>query len=660
VTRRRRARALCAVALLTIAWLVVGDVTARQSAGAHAVIDEASPSDGELLDKSPAEVAITFTEPPDPELSTLRVLDSTGGSVTTGATEVDPKARAMSVAVEDLADGVYTVAWRAVSQTDGHVTSGSYSFGVGVEPPAGSGSKGDVVTSRPSVLSVVARSSLYWGLSLLLAAGTLGAWMLSPVGLPRALVGAAWALASAGICLMVVAQADAVGVSTASMLGTATGRPLVQQAICIAIAGAGTLLFVLGRARPGLWIASAGAAAAMLFHAGAGHAGASQSWRWFDVGLQWVHVLATGLWIGGLVWLLLSIRRLDGDARTRAIARFSFLAGLNLAVIVGTGVAREIDELGGWGNLDALFHTSFGKALLVKTALFVGLVAFAARNRWRDVPRLQSDPGAPQSVARTVTAELFVALAVLGTTGVLSQLPPPASAKEGREQQQRVVVTGNDFATTVKARLSITPGTVGANRFSVALADFDTGEPVDARRVELDFSFSDRPELASTLELEHKGDVWTADGTQLSLNGTWEVDVLVESIATSVEIPLEVRTRRPPQDIEVSEQEGQPTLYTIQLGGGNTVQTYVDPGKAGPNNVHVTFFDSAGAEFPVEGLTVTATSQSGDVVELETRKFSAGHYVSSAELDAGRWEFDFSGRSDAGAVSPYFTHTIEP
>ena len=38
---------------------------------------------------------------------------------------------------------------------------------------------------------------------------------------------------------------------------------------------------------------------------------------------------------------------------------------------------------------------------------------------------------------------------------------------------------------------------------------------------------------------------------------------------------------------------GQPTIYTIALGGNLTLQTYVDPGKAGPNTVHYTFFNGA-------------------------------------------------------------------
>jgi copper transport protein len=662
VTLRRRARALVLVALLAAAWTVVGGLVTGTRAGAHAQIRSAVPGDGELVSESPTEVVITFTEPPDPELSTLRVLDSTGGSAETGLQEVDPDRRRMSVLVEDLPDGVYTVTWRAVSQVDGHLTAGSYSFGVGVTPPAGDGGGGEVVTSSPSPLAVAGRTALYWGLSLLLAGGTIAVLMLGATAVPRVLMGSAWGLAAIGIGLMIVAEADAVDVSVGSMITTATGRPLLQQAIGIAVAGVAVGAYLLRRHRILLVVVSAAAAATMLVHASAGHAGAARSWRWFDVGVQWVHIVATGLWIGGLVWLLLTVTRLDGHLRTRAVTWFSAFAGLNLAVIVATGVARELDEIGGLGNLGSLVDTSFGVALLIKTALFVVLVLFAARNRFRNVPKLKSDPGSARSVARTVTAELAVAVAVLGVTGALSQLPPPVDLQQtAARAPSRVVVRGSDFATTLKAELTVTPGTVGPNRFAIELRDFDTGEPVDATRVALDFSFPDRAELSSTLELEEEvPGLWSANGTQLAMNGEWGVDALVQTGADAVEVAFDLRTRRPPQDIQVTEQEGQPTVYTIQLGDGSSVQTYVDPGREGPNNIHFTFFDDAGGEFAVRGLTATATSTDGDVAELETRKFSAGHYVANAELDAGSWEFDFGARTDEGSVSGYFAHTIEP
>jgi methionine-rich copper-binding protein CopC len=124
-----RARVPVLVVTVASTWIVVGGLATGSHASAHAVLETASPADGELLEDSPSEVVATFTEPPDPELSTMRVLDPGGAEVGSGPAEVDPSRRRMTVPVDDLTDGVYTVAWRAVSQVDGHVTAGSYSFG---------------------------------------------------------------------------------------------------------------------------------------------------------------------------------------------------------------------------------------------------------------------------------------------------------------------------------------------------------------------------------------------------------------------------------------------------------------------------------------------------------------------------------------------------
>ncbi len=44
---------------------------------------------------------------------------------------------------------------------------------------------------------------------------------------------------------------------------------------------------------------------------------------------------------------------------------------------------------------------------------------------------------------------------------------------------------------------------------------------------------------------------------------------------------------------------GLPTIYTVHLSAGRTVEIYADPGTAGPNEIHATFFDASGSELPV-------------------------------------------------------------
>jgi len=229
------------------------------------------------------------------------------------------------------------------------------------------------------------------------------------------------------------------------------------------------------------------------------------------------------------------------------------------------------------------------------------------------------------------------------------------------ERPAGVVADGSDFGTTVRVRLQATPGTAGPNRFVVGVSDFDSGEPVAARGVRLGFTLPGRSDVGASELLLEEGSPgrWTGQGVNLSVEGTWRVAVLVERAGDSVTVPLEVRTRLPEQDVTVSEAPGQPTLYTIALPGGRSVQGYVDPGAPGPNEVHFTFFSAQGSEQPVDSARVTASARDDPPSELQARELSPGHFVASAELEAGRWLFRVEARAPDGTSLPaYFQHTI--
>ena len=98
----------------------------------------------------------------------------------------------------------------------------------------------------------------------------------------------------------------------------------------------------------------------MFIHAQAGHADSSPPCACSNLLDQWAHLLAVGVWIGGLLWLLLGLRG-DPAARAMRVRRFSILAMYALFVVAVTGVLRAIPEV---GSIHGLFHTSFGLTLL--------------------------------------------------------------------------------------------------------------------------------------------------------------------------------------------------------------------------------------------------------------------------------------------------------
>ncbi len=633
-------------------------------AGAHALLRRSDPAAGALLAAAPPRVVLTFTEPPDPNLSTIHVLDEGGKDVEEGvARPVAGSRLELQVGLPALPDGVYTVIWRTVSETDGHVTAGSFAFGVGVTPPSTTTSSASAPTTpSPSVLAAAGRWGLYWGLALLLAAAVLGLIAFAGrVPASRWLLVAAWVLATLGLLMMTVAERSTVGVSYDTLFRSSAGRELVRQGIGVAVVGIAVALVVWGGGRNMLVVLGVAAAGAMLLHALAGHA-ASSSPAWFNVGVQWLHLLAVGVWVGGLVWVLLGTRTAEAKDRL-AVSRFSFLAGIALLTVAVTGIIRAIEELGGIGEWRRLFDTSFGTTLLIKVALFVGLVAFGAWNRYVNVPGVRDGRTGMRPLHRTIGAEVVLAAGILGVTGVLTQLPPAAQVAAAQQAAaRRVVVVGHDFATSVRARLMVTPGTVGPNRFEVRLTGYDTGRPVAASGVSLKFSMSARPDLGTpSLELERaSGGTWTGQGTVLSLPGMWDVSVLVEQPTGSLTVPLDLHIPPPPEHIEVSRAPGQPTVYTIALPTGLSLQTYIDPGTVGNNTVHFTFFQASGDEQPIRSATATATMPTGHTEDLKLIRFDPGHFGANVRLDAGVWRFTIQATTKEGVpLSAYFDQTIE-
>jgi len=158
----------------------------------------------------------------------------------------------------------------------------------------------------------------------------------------------------------------------------------------------------------------------MLVHVLAGHADASSSWRVVNVAVQWVHMTGIGVWVGGLAWLLLGIRGMTNTDRAAAVGAFSRVATVTLGVVLATGAARGIVEVGSLGNL---FDTTYGITLLVKVGLVAVLVALGALNHFRAVPALGRGAGV-RSFTLNSRGELVVAAAVLATTALLSGLAP--------------------------------------------------------------------------------------------------------------------------------------------------------------------------------------------------------------------------------------------
>jgi hypothetical protein len=220
--------------------------------------------------------------------------------------------------------------------------------------------------------------------------------------------------------------------------------------------------------------------------------------------------------------------------------------------------------------------------------------------------------------------------------------------------------------TSVQAELTVEPGTPGANEMSLHLADFDTDEPFAGADVSLRFTFFDDPTVGeSTLVLEETDPgTYAGTGSNLSLAGAWQVTAVVERGVDSVEVPLDELNVGAADDEEHEEHDqdehaasesevttfetGGVTVYEVPLGGGDSLQVFIDPAEPGNAQVHFTFIDSGGAELPVEEVHPMASSPEGEDIELEFNRLSQGHGFADFPLTHGTWEFAIEAEDDSG------------
>jgi copper transport protein len=105
------------------------------TAEAHAVLLRSDPSQDALLRTAPTEVRLWFSEDLNPALSSAVVVNSHNQRVDTGNAHVsssDPTELDLGLKA-NLPPDVYVVVWRSVSNVDGHVLRGSFLFTI-VEP----------------------------------------------------------------------------------------------------------------------------------------------------------------------------------------------------------------------------------------------------------------------------------------------------------------------------------------------------------------------------------------------------------------------------------------------------------------------------------------------------------------------------------------------
>jgi putative copper export protein len=470
-----------------------------------------------------------------------------------------------------------------------------------------------------------------------------------------------WLPAALGVAAIVEAEREAAGVGFGALFSTSLGMAAAERLAALGLTGIGVLVALSARParlRAGVATAGIGAAASLWVDVAASHAGA-QAPVALDLVTQWAHIVAAGIWIGGLLTLLLAVRGQPSDARGQMVRRFSTTAGVAIVVVALTGTFRAVIEV---GSIHQLFGTAFGVLILIKVGLFIALACLGALNRFGNVPGASTRLRGLRLIGST---EVVIGATVVLVAATLVNVAPPVASAASAEVTQagRLVVAGSDFATTVRVRLTVSPGTTGFNNFNLRVTDYDTGATVRASSVLLQFTQPLRPQLGeSTLTLMRQSDgSFAARGGNLSISGIWEVAVVIENAQRSTEVHLQLATLTPPPLVSATHFKGLPTLYSIRLQNGWLAQVYIDPDKAGADQFHVTFFTNANetSELQISSTTLGMTTPRGTPTILVSRRLDPiGHFVADATVPAEATRFDILATTPSGqAITTYIVIT---
>jgi copper transport protein len=144
-----------------------------------------------------------------------------------------------------------------------------------------------------------------------------------------------------------------------------------------------------------------------------------------------IHLLAGGMWIGTLFYLVVAgiwlTLRSGLSSERRGVLVMEMVSQFSPFALVSAGMLATFGVITAWRHLKtipALWTTPYGITLIVKLCVVGCVLALGAFNWRRQRPLLGTEAGA-KALRRSAAAELTVAALVLVITSILVSLPSP-------------------------------------------------------------------------------------------------------------------------------------------------------------------------------------------------------------------------------------------
>ncbi len=592
--------------------LFLAGLTTR-STSAHAALVRTDPPDSTVLAEAPSQVRLWYNEPISVSFSTFQVLDLEGKPVVLTSIhldELDPQL--VFLELPEISDGVYSIHWHVLSAADGHDTQGYVVFGVGSSTNLNTAVVHEVQTAVP--WTEVALRWANYGLMALV----IGALAVVQLVLPRAQQRAVFTnsyqpvrrrilksgfyaalgalLIGMGFYLYQLFHLLANLAAEATWLGT--GWELLTDSRWgwlwlgrQAAFGALALLFSKMQKQAAVgWclLATVLAVSTAVLQALTSHAAAVTSQPFLAIMADSLHILAMGIWLGGVGSLFIGLPALDAHSlpeqarqlRKVAWRAFGPVAAVAVALLVFSGLISTGFQV---ATPDAMLTSFYGQTLLTKISLMLLMGLFGLLNSATLHPRVAAPlgrllkkpagwtPFSANKLPRLVLLEATVGLLVLFATGIVTASPTavgPGYLPYPRDEQPSTMTQSvGDMVISFSAK----PNLPGQNIFLVRAASHRRPAPAELAKVILRFTYLEEDLGTVSVEAQEIEEAaFRLGGGYFSLPGRWHVDVAVRRLGVEDSIgsfEWIVPPTAEPTSVLISEQPLRPVLLTLGLAG---------------------------------------------------------------------------------------------
>ncbi|MCQ8190600.1 copper resistance CopC/CopD family protein [Streptomyces rugosispiralis] len=695
------ARRLMAICGALLAALLCALSVGASSASAHAALTSTDPADGSVVKTAPREVTLNFSEGVLLSGDSVRVLDPKGKRVDTGKTaHVGGKSSTAGAGLHSgLPDGTYTVAWKAVSE-DSHPVSGAFTFSIGAPSKTKAKvSTGDASDTTVSTLYGIGRYAAYGGFAALVGGCVFAGLCRSSRPVRKIAVGGWVTVFTASLLLLLLRgpYTDGEGIGgildlgrLGDVLSTKPGAALLSRLLLLGAAAVFlAVLFGSYTRRTGEGEADARRRQDLAFGLGFGGTvmavGLAATWAMAEhasVGLQRqlampvdvIHLIAVGVWLGGLASLAVTLRAGEPIERA-AVRRFSRLAFGSVVALVVTGLYQSWRQVGSWG---ALTDTEYGRWLLVKVGLMAVLVGIAAISR-RWTGRLTD---ATEAAGAETGAATKASAATKADAETKADADPEAGAEtkaeSGAEADVEATADETETEAGTKAAKAGTKAAVKAARpVRTGTADAAVDTPADAEPESGDGpgdgsgtgAADDDPVRAAQLARQRAAEDKTAtlrerdadrerSGLRRSVLAETIVAVVLLAVATVLSGTQPGRAETEQASAPAATPGGQLNVDPVSVlipydtgpksGRGKAV-VMIEPALPGDNALHVFTTDLADrpVDVPEVKLSLTLKDKGIGPLRIPLERLSTGHWsAKTVQLPmAGTWQLSLTVRT---------------